>query len=289
MRLGLGTVQFGGGYGIANRTGQVDHSEALQILKQARQNGVDTIDTAITYGDSETRLGCLGVEDFKLITKLPPLPRKITSVENWVKKQVKDSIARLKVNTLHGLLLHRAGDLVGENGVSIFRSIESLKDSGCIQKFGVSIYNPQELDALPGISRIDLVQAPLNLIDRRLLMDGWLNRLKANDIEVHVRSVFLQGLLLMPRKRIPSQFERWASLWDAWEHYLVNTKTSAVAACLSYPLSIDKVDKVIVGVDSSAQWECIVKQAQSSMKVNEWPSMASCDEALLNPSKWITS
>ena len=285
-KLALGTVQFGLPYGIANQGGQVSRAEARKILALARESGIDTLDTAIAYGDSEACLGDIGTQGFRLITKLPALPDPTIDIGVWVDEQLKASLSRLKVNTLYGLLLHRSEQLTGDGGQAMVKALARLKAEGRVEKIGVSIYAPQELDAVTKACAIDLVQTPLNLIDRRLVTSGWLQRLHDQGIEVHARSAFLQGLLLMPRAAIPAPFERWAHLWDTWHEYLAYNHISAIEACLRYPLSLPQIDRVVVGVDSPAQLRELIAVAQSPTSSHAGPAFDCEDENLLNPAQW---
>ena len=197
MKLALGTVQFGLSYGIANQTGQITRREAKAMLKLALENDVDTLDTAIAYGDSEIRLGEIGTQGFRVVTKLPPMPEDCRDVSAWVNQQVSASFSRLGVTQVYGMLLHRPDQLLGPKGSMLFQSLQSLKENERVQKVGVSIYSPNELPALTSDFHFDLVQAPFNLVDRSLDSSGWLRRLREEDVEIHTRSAFLQGLLLM--------------------------------------------------------------------------------------------
>lgn len=286
-RLGLGTVQFGLPYGIANQAGQVSRLEANAMLKLAAANGIDTLDTAIAYGDSEACLGELGTQGFKVVTKLPAVPDDCSEVSDWVKQQVDASLLRLGVTSVYGLLLHRSEQLLGTNGATLYRALEILKDNGQVQKFGVSIYSPNELDALIPKFSFDLVQAPFNLLDRRLYHSGWLQRLKDSNIEVHTRSVFLQGLLIMPRTDIPAKFKSWSVLWDLWHGWLAECGASSVQACLSFPLSFPEIDRVVVGADSVSQLAQLLS-ATNSPPVIDFPDMQCRDENLINPALWPT-
>jgi aryl-alcohol dehydrogenase-like predicted oxidoreductase len=273
-------------YGIANQSGQIGREEAGQILALARDGGVDTLDTAIAYGGSEVCLGAIGTKGFKVVTKLPAMPDGVADIGAWVDDQVQASFNRLKVDSVYGLLLHRSQQLVGAQGRPMVQVLERLKAEGAVQKIGVSIYAPQELDAISQGCAIDLVQAPLNLIDRRLVTSGWLERLHDRGIEVHCRSAFLQGLLLMPRAAIPAKFERWAHVWNAWHDGLARTNITATAACLRYPLSLPQIDRVVVGVDSAAQLRELIAIAQSPAPPQDWPALVCEDENLINPSQW---
>ena len=126
-RLALGTVQFGLDYGVANSGGLVTLEDAGNIIRQAELNGVDTLDTAIAYGASEATLGQVGVEGWSVITKLPALPDDCQGVATWVTAQIEQSMSRLGVRQLQGVLLHRPEDLFGENGSSLVMALEGLK------------------------------------------------------------------------------------------------------------------------------------------------------------------
>ena len=285
MKLALGTVQFGMRYGIANQTGQVSRKEVGNMLALARKGGIDMLDTAIAYGDSEACLGNLGMEGFSVVTKLPSLPEGIRDIEAWVDEQIHASLARLKVNSVYGLLLHRSADLLGPEGQAVLEAMKSLKRQGIAKKIGISIYNPKELDAVSKACVVDLVQAPFNVLDRRLETSGWLERLHDQGVEIHVRSAFLQGLLLMSRSAIPLQFEGWAHLWDVWREWLEEKNVTATEACLGFISSYDNIDRLVVGADSGSQLEGILVTAAEE-QINQSPNLVCDDEDLLNPSNW---
>ena len=284
-RLALGTVQFGLPYGIANQTGQVSQEDVKAMLQLATFRGVDILDTAISYGHSESCLGELGTEGFKVVTKLPALPDGCQDVGHWVEQQMADSLARLRVNSVYGLLLHRSQQLLGLNGFSLNQAMQKLKDQGKVQKIGVSIYSPSELEFLTPKFPLDLVQAPFNLLDQRLSQSGWLGRLKDRGIEIHTRSVFLQGLLLISKEKIPTKFLVWHSLWDSWHRWLSCHEISAVEACLAFSLSYPEIDRVVVGVDNLQQLDQIMNLA-NKQPINDLPNLQIEDENLINPANW---
>ena len=285
MKLALGTVQFGLSYGIANQAGQVSRSEAKTMLQLALANGIDTLDTAIAYGDSEKCLGEVCTQGFKVVTKLPALPDSCMDVSGWVEQQVNASLSRLGVSEVYGLLLHRSDQLIGSNGVALYKALQTLKDNGQVKKVGVSIYSPSELAVLMPRYRFDLVQAPFNLVDQRMYSSGWMQRLKDDDVEIHTRSAFLQGLLLMNQADIPSKFLRWDSLWRTWHKWLADSHISAVQACLVFPLSFAEIDRVIVGADSVSQLSQIISATKRPTNIN-LPNMQCDDEDLINPARW---
>ncbi len=286
MRLALGTAQFGMDYGITNTQGQVPRSEVGAMLRLAEANGIDTVDTAIDYGESEICLGESGVKGCKIITKLPALPVGCGDVSDWIQNELSTSFSRLRVNTIYGLLLHRPMQLLEKHGKELFLALQNLKNSGQVQKIGISIYSPDELESINTKFTVDLVQAPFNLIDRRLQTSGWLSRLKDAGVEIHTRSSFLQGVLLMSQGEQMQKFEPWSDLWDQWNRWLSENRISAIQACLTFPLGFSEIDRVVVGAVSTGQLEELVTAAGTPV-TEELPDLHCTDEHLINPSRWI--
>ena len=287
-RLALGTVQFGGPYGIANHRGQVSRQDAADILALAAAAGLNTLDTAIAYGQAEDTLGEVGVPQWHVVSKLPAIPECQGDVSCWVYESVADLLQRLRIPRLRGLLLHRSQDLAGPHGEALHQALMALKTRGMVEKIGVSIYAPEELDVLWSRIPLDLVQAPLSIVDRRLATSGWLKRLSDAGTEVHVRSVFLQGLLLMESSRRPAQFSRWQTLWEAWDRWLDSHALTPLQACLGFALSHSTVDRVVVGVDNVTQLQEILA-AVGAAPVVPLDALASEDLDLINPSRWNIS
>lgn len=284
MKLALGTAQFGLSYGIANQKGQIAKPDAGNIVAAARAGGLDTLDTAIAYGSSETCLGSLGVRGWRIVTKLPSVPLECTNVDAWVKEQIAGSLQRLNVDRLYGLLLHDPVKSIGAHGSELVSALRSLCVEGLVHKIGVSIYSTTDLEQIYSEFQPDLVQAPLNLIDRTLVESGWLNRLVAHGVEVHTRSAFLQGLLLM--QKVPSQFASWHELWDRWFNWQSAHPGKAIAACLAYPLAQAGIERVVVGVDNLVQLNELFAAVHNHLDAEELPDLGCTDELLINPSRW---
>lgn len=285
QRLAIGTAQFGLHYGIANQTGKIGLSEARAILLEARAHGVDTLDTAIAYGQSEKTLGALGVSDWRLISKLPPLPDDVQHIESWVHGRICESVKLLKVRGLYAVLLHKPEQLLGSRGNELYYALHKLKADGLVENVGVSVYGPEELDLLLREMRFDLVQAPINIFDQRIVTSGWVRQLHSDGVKLHVRSVFLQGLLLMGAKQRPRKFDRWNSLWSRWESWLADNKLSPLQACLRYAMSIQEAHKIVVGVDSLNQFKEILSTLEGGIpSLPRWEQPIEAD--LVNPARW---
>lgn len=286
MKLALGTVQFGQEYGIANKDGKVSENQALSMINLASLSGIDTIDTAIAYGDSERCLGVIGVSDKKIITKLQSIPLKVLNTQDWIFNQVRDSLNRLNINSIYGLLLHDPDQLCSKKGEIIYKSLKKLQSEKIVEKIGISVYEPhQVIDAVKDYE-IDIIQLPFNILDQRFRTSGLMHDLFSRGIEVHVRSIFLQGLLLMPYEQIPKKFLPWNNLFMDWHNWLKENSITPLEACISFGNSTKEIEKIVVGADNTNQLKQIIK-ATSISKIKNFPEISTDDMNLINPAKWV--
>lgn len=284
MRLSLGSAQFGLDYGVANKNGKISKEEISNILDYAFDKGVISIDTAINYGDAEKILGEYHVRDWQVVTKIP----SHFDLKNKISDVVSDSINTLNVSSLYGVLLHNAEDLLENNGREIYKQLNDIKQKGLVKKIGVSIYSPDILEKIYRKFPLDIIQAPFNILDQRFLKSGWLSKAKELGIELHVRSIFLQGLLLMEPENRPKQFDKWKSIWSEWDEYILKTKKGRAEICLQWALSFNQVDKVIVGIDSLKQLKSLLEYYSTSGKFEELKIDCN-DPLLLDPFNWSMS
>lgn len=285
MKLALGTAQFGLDYGISNTMGKTSLGEVERILSGARSKGFNTLDTAVAYGDSETVLGCIGVSDWRVVSKVPPFEKSGMCGKEWVLSQITSSLERLRIKRLDGLLLHNSSDLLGEEGCHIVAGLSQAKADGLVGKVGYSIYSPLRLNELVQIMPPDLIQAPLNVFDQRLVTSGWLNKLIEMGVEVHTRSVFLQGLLLMTPETRPQAFNKWNDLWGRWDAAVGKHSGQALALCLGFVKWHSGISRVVLGVESLKQQEQLLEMWDRAAPFDA-AGLACDDPQLVEPSNW---
>lgn len=288
-KLGLGTAQFGLDYGISNIIGKNTHDEITEILKHAANLGLQLLDTSPDYGNSEDALGkCITkTTKFKIITKTPVFGNgNITQKSvDYLIECFMQSLKNLKCKKLYGLLIHEANNLLVKDGMLLVKAMEGLKDKGLIDKIGVSVYSPSQIDALLDMFKPDIVQLPLNVFDQRLIKSGHFMKLKKYNIEIHVRSVFLQGLLLMEKNNVPSWFNPIKHQIDDYFNYLTESNISPLVAALSFVRNIKEIDYVLVGVNS-VQHLIDVVQAYKNGIDEDFSRFAIYDEKYVNPTLW---
>ena len=285
-KLALGSANFGLNYGLANNSGKISESELSDILLFAQAASIEVLDTAQAYGDSETRIGSICEEaQFKFVTKIGA---EVTSgsCDQNVTNSVKQSCRRLNQSRLYAVMLHRPEVLLGDRSRELVRELYTLKELGVVSKVGVSIYSPEILTSISRVVKLDIVQVPFNLFDQQIVSSGWSDRLKSNGVEIHTRSVFLQGLLLLQRSSLPEYFRKyWLAHFDAWYKFLSYNRADALEVALKFALQQEWIDKIVVGVDGVSQLKALVEIEKSSEQT-DFPTLSSNDPNLINPSKW---
>lgn len=285
-RLAIGTAQFGMDYGVANAGGRLNFDDARSVVELARASGIDTIDTAVAYGTSQQTLGRIGVEGLHVITKLPAFTGTAEEIPDWVARTVAGALEQLDLTSIYALMFHHADDLRGPNGAALYEEVVRLRETGVVSRVGVSIYDPEELVAITARYELDLVQSPYNVLDRRIAESGWLDRLVETGVEVHTRSVFLQGLLLMKANERPAYFAPWSASLREWDEWCARKGISPLEAALGFVLGDDRVDRVLVGVDGPAQMIEVGEAARRTGDGERFSGARVDDPALINPSFW---
>ena len=259
-KIALGTVQFGMNYGISNTTGQVPSAEISKILDYCKANGIDTLDTAQGYGESEKVLSQFDLSSFKIITKLIGDVRLETSLEN------------LKIQSVYGLMFHRENECNDKT----WKLFELYKAQGLVKKIGLSVYTPNILENLIERYPIEIVQFPMNILDQSFV--PLLPKLKAKKIEIHTRSTFLQGLLLMDK--IPEYF---TPVKDKIE----SVPKPRLEQTLNFVKQQKDVDKMVLGVTRLQDLQEIVEAySKNNIAETDYSKYAVTDEKYINPSLW---
>jgi len=287
LKLAIGGAQFGLDYGLSNKNKRTKLDELIKILDFCLTEKVTVIDTAMAYGNSEKQLGLAGVKGFKIITKLPAGINKINiDIYSYISSLIEKSLKELNVTKIYGLLLHQSMDLMSKNGEIIYKCLEDLKSQNIISKIGISIYDPHELESLIPNFGLDIVQAPYNLIDRRIEDTQWIIKLEKKKIQLYTRSVFLQGLLLMNKDNRPKYFKKWSSLFDNIDNHLIKNKLSPLEHSLNAVMHNKSIERLIVGVENLKQIKSIVKVLKKNKMTEINKSFFNNDAMLINPSKW---
>jgi aryl-alcohol dehydrogenase-like predicted oxidoreductase len=285
-RLALGSAQFGSSYGVTNFEGVPSEFELAQLLEIARENGIDVVDTAPVYGNSEERLGRIGLNGMKIITKISGLSSVPTDqIPRWMVEQVGRSLDRLRLSSLYSVLLHDQDALQSAQYEQIVEGLHQIVKQGLSSKVGLSVYYPEELMRQRELLEGALVQVPANLFDRRFLGLAVQPPAVPAELEVHARSAFLQGLLLQAPCDLPPRFRRWLPLFTSFSNWCELHSTDRMTACLAIFAQYPRIKRIVVGVARASQLLEILSAFARSLNTPVFPGCTD-DEDLLIPMKW---
>lgn len=301
-KLVLGTAQLGSHYGIANKTGVPTKEESLKIIDYAVCHGIDSLDTASGYGNSELLIGeYIEQQRLKKTEKIPSVTTKIPSVSSsnlltfneryrFMEKTILDSLTRLKLPQLDICLLHDPLDMIAHQGESVQHLIE-FKKNHLLKKIGVSVYDPKEVEAAIELGCFDVIQVPINIFDQRLVETDLLKKLSAANITVYGRSIYLQGLLLMSPSELPKYLKDAKGPLSDIEKLSIESGLSVMEIAILYIRDLPEISKIIIGCETINQLkqnlqiinlppltESIVREVKSISK--KFP------DKILDPRKW---
>lgn len=281
-RLALGTVQFGLDYGISNQRGQIPPAEAAAILDRASASGIDVLDTAANYGSSEEVIGrYLRAHQgrFKIVSKLP----SVKTVREAI-AQLEKSLKRLGVKKLYGYLLHDFETVKRSPEI-----VRALARDERIEKVGFSLYYPDQLKYLAEKKLpFDLVQVPYSIFDQRFRPT--FSRLRQSGREIHVRSVFLQGLVFQPPNQLSGALTRAGPKLKLLREIARENKIGLAEICLKFALANRLIDRVVIGVESLAGLEDNIKAVRNktdfSSVLAQLRLLREDDEEIILPMNW---
>jgi aryl-alcohol dehydrogenase-like predicted oxidoreductase len=289
-KLVLGTAQLGQTYGIANSSGKPDTSTAYKILETAYNNGITTLDTANSYGNSEKVIGDFTARHkikFNIITKVP----SFKAAENGdtfnahLERSFASSLKALKAGSIYGLMLHDYNDYL-EHKDEVLSFFSDLKADGHVQKTGLSVYSPIDVD-----KGIDIIQCPMSLLDVRPLISGFIEKAKAKRTELHVRSIFLQGLFFLTRKDLMKKLPAADKYIKAAQSIGARNKLTIKELAFSFVRDSIGDGSMVIGAETPEQIleniKLLNKPALSDkLKKEITDTFSSVPELIIDPSLW---
>jgi aryl-alcohol dehydrogenase-like predicted oxidoreductase len=282
LKLVLGTVQFGVPYGINNQSGIPKDDELASIFSFANQSGINILDTAQGYGNSEERIANLSNDEFSVISKFKQLDAPFP-----FHKELEESLNKLKKNSLYGYMAHD-GDLLIENP-TWWEGLQLAKEQGLVKKIGYSLYSVNQLESLLAKQMIpDIIQFPYNILDRRF--ESFLFELNSLGVEIHTRSVYLQGLFQMGSSQVPNYLEPLKTYLNTIKEIAKRNQFTIGQISLGFVINNPLINKVVIGIDNLSQLKENVSICQidslSEEIMNELLSIEVKEKNLLNPVNW---
>lgn len=287
-KLSLGTVQFGLDYGVANKSGQPEVEEVKKIVDFVLDSGVNCFDTASAYGNSEEVLGkVLNGNAQYLVSKL-----KSENFTDNLLANINESLKKLKVKSLYGLLLHDS-KLLYKWEDTYTKQVGNLIKTSKIKYFGVSIYSDEDFLRAIENDSISIIQIPFSIFDQRATAFDWLKKAKEKNKLIFIRSIYLQGLILMDKNTLPSNLTDASKYISIFERYCRKLNMTKNELALSYVNSVAKNSVILFGCDNVLQAKenistfnnLPILSSEIIDKLNK--SFVNVPEYIYNPTKWL--
>jgi aryl-alcohol dehydrogenase-like predicted oxidoreductase len=287
QKLGLGSGQFALDETHAGGRGRPRDVEAREILSIAARANLSVLELTGHSGHAENLLGAI-------LPRPNPFRMTLSTVRpdrgpDLVEAELRGQLRRLKLDRVDAILVPTASDLFGAHGMAMWDRLKSLRDEGLCRKIGMSVYASDDPVGLARRFRPDIVQAPASLLDQRLLVDGALGELAASGVEVHLRSIFLHGLLFLPPDRAPSHMKAAASRISRARRLIAEGRSDPLQAALGFALSRPEASAVLVGVSSAAEMSAVIAAASSPPPDLDWDEMALDDPGAVDPHQWAAA
>jgi len=281
-RLGLGAAQFR--FEQAGPRGRAPAAEIAEILSIAARSGLSILDASTPFAGAEQMLGeaMLRPTPFRLSVRTARCDRG----PEFVEAQARASLARLGVDRADAIIVEAAGDLFSPYGPGLWDKLQDLKDQGLFARVGVATHASDDPVGLVRRFKPDIIQAPVSLLDQRLLIDGSLAACRDLGAEVHFRSVFLQGLLFLPLDRMPAGMKSVTPVLSRVRRMIAEGRSDPLQAALGFALSRPEASAVIVGVATAAELSAVVAAAAKPPPDLDWNAMAVEDLTAIDQRRW---
>lgn len=279
----IGTANLNSNYGLIKNNLKIkDFRNALKFCKKL---GIKIIDTSPNYSNSEIIIG-RETNKFEIITKIPKIPKKIKKIEivDWIFKKIYKSSANTKTKKFYGVLLQNADILLSSKSSIIYKTLQDLKKKRKISKIGISIYNFKILEKILDQFKIDFIQVPFNVFDRRILNKKILKKIKKKGVKIHVRSIFLQGLLIEKNFQIPSHLSNLKKNLKNWHQWLKKNNIDPLNGCIEFVSNYKQIDKFVIGFNNFKQFNQIINFKKKNLNFKKLN--LNLNEKSIDPRKW---
>jgi len=290
MKIILGTAQIGLHYGATNSIGKPSTESAIELLDLAFQSSIDRVDSAEGYGNANQIIGKYHINSgnkFNVINKILRDPCGRSRLSQY-KSDIVETLDVLSIKQYDTLMVHDYRLILEDPYYSDF--LLSLKEEGITRRIGVSIQSPDIVPQILQYVPVDLIQLPFNIFDQSALHSGILYKMKEHGIEVHVRSIFLQGILLNNFSSLPTYFDTYSSAFSKYDQFCSNHNLTKLEATLGFVLGVKEVDSMVIGCQNKIELEQIINAYNNVLQVStldfDYTSLVQLDDNLINPTKW---
>ena len=287
MKLVIGTANFLKKYTYKDKI--VSEKEIIKILNLAYLKKISHLDTAFNYDKFYKLSKKINFKKFKISTKINLSTNQVQR-KDFLKKTfslIKQKTKLFKISNFENLFIHNFDELNLSDLLLIKKTFIYLKKTKIIHKIGISIYDKKSINKIKYFDCVDIIQLPINLIDRKFIKKRTINFFKKNKIKIQARSIFLQGLLLDNVSNLKSnKFKRNLTLikFDEW---VKKNKTTSLKACVAFIKNLNYLDSFVIGAENCSQVQEIIHLLKSKKKYNYPKNIYTSDKKITDPRTWV--
>ena len=284
IKLGIGAANFGKKYGLSNF--RIRKNQIKKIFNFIEKNKIDLIDTAKNYKNSEKIVGEQKKYTKKIVTKI--FLKKTNDINNFLIEEIRNSLLKLNKKKIYGVLIHNIEILDVIDKEKLYQALKYLKKKRLIKKVGFSIYELRDLKYFKKQFIPDIIQVPMNIFDRRFCNKAFVDYVRSNNIEVHVRSCFLQGLLINYKNiKKFKKFKKWNNLFKKLDIFCKKKLINRMEASILFIRNNHFIKYVVIGIENVDQLKMIHAILNCQLKISNFPkNIKSNNLELIDPRKW---
>lgn len=284
IKLGIGAANFGKKYGLSNF--RIRENQIKKIFNFIEKNKIDLIDTAKNYKNSEKIVGEQKKYTKKIVTKI--FLKKTNDINNFLIEEIRNSLLKLNKKKIYGVLIHNIEILDVIDKEKLYQALKYLKKKRLIKKVGFSIYELRDLKYFKKQFIPDIIQVPMNIFDRRFCNKAFVDYVRSNNIEVHVRSCFLQGLLINYKNiKKFKKFKKWNNLFKKLDIFCKKKLINRMEASILFIKNSHFIKYVVIGIENVDQLKMIHTILNRQLKISNFPkNIKSNNLELIDPRKW---
>lgn len=286
MKLVIGTANFLKKYTYKDKI--VSEKEIIKILNLAYSKKISHLDTAFNYDKFYRLSKKINFKKFKISTKINFSSNQVQR-KDFPKKTfilIKKKTKLFRISNFENLFIHNFDELNLSDLLLIKKTFIYLKKTKIIQKIGISIYDKKSINKIKYFDCVDIIQLPINLIDRKFIKKRTINFFKKNKIKIQARSIFLQGLLLDNVSNLKSKKFKNSLTLLKFDEWVKKNKTTSLKACVAFIKNLNFLDSFVIGAENCSQVREIINLLKSKKKYNYPKNIYTSDKKITDPRTW---
>lgn len=283
-KIVIGTAQLTMPYGICNKNNSISKQSIKKIFRLSNKTGVLFIDTALNYGHNDNVLKNYINNKYQVITKIPKFNRNHINSNKKVENLIRESLSKLNIKKFYAILLHSPNQLLNKNGSRIYQILLNLKKKKLTKNIGISVYSKNTTIKIIKKYKFNLIQLPFNIVNQEFNNQDFIKLVKKKKIEIHARSIFLQGILTNKKIRNKKFFSKWSRIFKIIDQIKKKNEVNDLELNINFCINKKWINKIIIGIDNFLQFKSILNTKIKNIIYEPIPM--NIKKSLYDPRKW---